>query len=218
MLADVFTFALQNGLPQQTLLFLLLLPTLATLLVFFRIIIGVEPLPLVQGIVLSLAIWWVGLRYGLFLFGLAFVTELLMYTLLKGAYIFPVARQVISISFTTLMVLTLFLVSSYLTKSSFIALDILPVLLIIVNTQSLLQLHPGDHPLKLLFWLSGMLGYLASSFSLLNSSWVREVIQTYPFGTLGGTFLLLLLLSRFKGLRIVEFFRFSRILRKEESS
>ncbi len=190
-------------------LFLLLLPALGVLIIFFRIIVGI-PVPLYRGIFLALAMQSesFGFFYGIAFFAGAVIIDVSLRKLLERKRFLLAARHVFSLFMLSIIALGVFTFAGYFSKEGLLAIDILPLLLILVSAQGILQIHPGEHPLKPVFWFLGMVFLLASSFYLLTSSQLHAFILSSPF--LFGLILLfiLLFLARFRGLRLVEYVRF----------
>lgn len=213
MLSDLFTFSIQNGLPQETIHLLLLIPLLATLVVFFRVVVGVGELQLNRGIFLLLGVGLLGLRYGIFIFLIALLCDLGIQKLLEKARLLVPAKHAISIFFMSIVSLGVFIMAGYFTKSIFITQQILLTLLIIVNTQGLLQLHPGDHPLRPVAWLAQILLFLYIGSLLIASVWLQAFLLQSPLLSMGALILIIFFLARFRGLRVVEYIRFWNVIK-----
>lgn len=213
MLSELLTFSVQNGLSQDMLLFLLLLPALGVLIVFFRVVIGL-PVPLYRGIFLALAIQSesLGLFYGFAFFVCAVIIDVGVRKLLERWRLLLPARHVFSIFLLSVAALGVFIFAGYFSKETLLTIEFLPLLLILVSAQGILQIHPGDHPLKPVFWLLGMALVLASSFFLLSSPPLHSFILSSPLLFLLLLLFSLLLLARFRGLRLVEYVRFFSII------
>lgn len=212
MLHDLFAFSLQNGLPQDTLLLLLLLPSLALLVVFFRVVIGLSDLPVHRGIFLALGVSFIGLRYGgLFLITI-FLLDFFIRVFLERRRLLPVAKDALSLLFLSLVFLAIFIASGYFTREEILSLNILPVLLLLAGAPGMFQINPGDHPLRPFLWLLGIGLFLSGSFFIINWVWLHAFIFSSPLLYIGMVSFLLIFLARFPGLRVVEFFRFFRVL------
>lgn len=214
MLSDLFTFSIQNGLPQDTIYLLLLLPLLATLVIFFRVIVGIGELQLTKGIFLILGIGLLGLRYGIFIFLIALACDLAIQKVLERARLLPPAKHAVSIFFISLIFLGIFITAGYFTKNVFIDQQILLTLLIIVTTQGLLQIHPGDHPLRPLTWLAQILIFIYIGSLLVNSRSIQSFLLQSPFLSIGILFIIILFIARFRGLRVTEYVRFFNVITK----
>lgn len=222
MLNDLFTFAIQNGLPQDTLLLnnslllLLLLPAVATLVIFFRVVIGLEYLQLSRAIFLSMGFAALGLGLGLFFFLLSIGLDLLIKFAFDRVKLLPQAKYSIVLFFTLLLLLSFFITAGYVTKDGFASLDIVSVLLIVVSAQGMLQIGPGDSRLHPFAWLVEMILFLYMSFFLLASPALQKIVLESPILYLGSLVVLMLLLGRFKGLRLNELFRFFHVISNKE--
>lgn len=216
MLSDLFTFALQNGLPQDTLLFLLLLPAVATLVIMFRVVIGVEYLQLNRAIFLALGVASLGMYLGIFFFLASIVLDIGIRSLLEGRRILPPAKYALVLLFTMLALLALLILAGYFSSPSLVSLSIIPILLIIVNAQGMLQISPGDSWRRPFAWLAQMLVFLYGSFLLLTTPSLQEFVLRSPLLYLGILVILMVALGKYRGLRLSEFVRFFSVISKPE--
>lgn len=217
MISELFSFSIQNGLSENMLLFLFLLPALGILIIFFRIVIGL-PVPLYRGILLALAIQSesLGFFYGITFFIAAVIIDVLTRKLLERWRLLLPARHVFSLFLLSIIAVSILTFAGYFSKETLLAVEVLPLLLILVSAQGIVQVHPGDHPLKPLFWLLGMVLLLASSFYLLSSSTLHGFILSSPVLFALILFVVLLFLARFRGLRLVEYVRFFSIMSRPD--
>lgn len=214
MLSDLFTFSIQNGLPQNTIHLLLLLPLLAAFVIFFRVVVGAGEIQLNKGIFLMLGVGLLELRYGIFIFLIALICDFGIQKALERVRLLPYAKHALSIFFISIVFLGIFITAGYFTKNMFITQQILLVILIIVNTQGLLQLHPGDHPLRPVAWLVQILIFLYIGSLLINSVFIQTFLLQSPFLSMGILFIIILFLARFRGLRLAEYVRFMNVIKK----
>lgn len=216
MINDLLTFSIQNGVSQSTFLLLLLIPAVATLVTFFKVVIGLEYLQLSRGIFLSLGVASIGFGYGLLFFIIGIALDFLLRLALERRRLLPPAKHALSVLFASVVMMCLFIFAGYFTRQEFLSLDIIPVLLILVNSQGIFQVNPGDHPLRPVGWLLGMILFLYGGFLLLTSQTLQTFALTSPVLFLAVLLVLLLILGRFRGLRIVELFRFFRVISRQE--
>lgn len=216
MLSDLFVFAVQNGLPQDTLLFLLLLPAVAALVIFFRVVIGVEYLQLNRAIFLALGVASLGMYLGIFFFLASIVLDIGIRSLLEGRRLLPPAKYALVLLFTMLILLAFLILAGYFSKPSLVSLSIIPILLIIVNAQGMLQISPGDSMWRPFAWLLQMFIFLYGSFLLLTMPSIQEFALRSPSLYVGILVIVMLILGRYRGLRVSEFFRFFKVISKPE--
>jgi len=216
MVSDLFTFALQNGLSEQTLRWILLLPLVATWVIFFRVVVGLEHLALNRGLLLALGVSLLGLGWGIFFFFFAVALDLFLHGILDNRRLLPPATYALILFFTLLALLLLLMGAGYFTKTDLIGLGILPILLVIVSAQGMLQINPGDPPRRPAFWLTGMLLFLGGGFFLLTSPEIQDFAFSSPIIYVVIIFLLMITLGRFRGLRLNEHARFFKIISRNQ--
>lgn len=219
MLSDVLLFAMRNGIPQNTLLLLLLLPAVAALVIFFRVVIGVEYLGLNRGIFLALGIASLGL-HGLFFFLASIMADIAIRGALERRRLLPPAKYALVLFITLLILLSLFIAAAYSSKdpsnNAFLSLGILPILLIIVSAQGMLQINPGDSLWRPFGWLAEMLIFLGGGFFLLTSLAMRQFVISSPGIYVVSLLIIMIALGKYRGLRVSEFFRFVKVMSKPE--
>jgi len=219
-LHDLFVFAVQNGLSQNTLLLLLLLPAVATLVVFFRVLVGLEYLNINRAIFLSLGVASLGLAQGLFFFIATVGLDLLFHALLERKRLLPPAKYGFSLLAMMLILLILFTLAAYIKADitrTILSLNIVSVLLIVISSHAMFQSSPGDPALRPLAWILQMIIFLAGSFFILTSPVVQAFAFDSPLVFLAMIIVLMIVLGRFKGLRLIEYVRFASVMLKKES-
>ena len=201
------------GIPPTTIVLLLMLPIIATVVAFFRQVIGIKAFGIYTPSIVTfafLAFEPKGWKYG----SLIFITMILVgmlsrYTLrhLRVLYLPRVAITMTLVSFSILGVLAL---GGYFQRTGLAAVDIFPLLIMITLVEKFVatQIEKGD---KLAIILAAetlfisLVGYfIARSFFLTNliivSPWV--VLLTLPVN---------IFLGKWSGLRLTEYMRFRNI-------
>lgn len=210
LLAYIVQYAVNIGVPANTIILILLLPFLATLVAFVRHILGLPSLELLVPITLSITLIATGLTAGFILLITILIASVISRLLLKRIRIMYLPKMAFS-----LLVVSIFVFLS-LTYSASIGilrvkqLSIFPVLIFIILSDKIvtLQLERSAKETAYITVITiglGILGYI-----LLSYEHLRNFIILYPEMIL----LLIpvnLLIGRYFGLRLTEYLRFAPI-------
>ncbi len=201
-------YAVRNGVPVNTIILILLLPFLATLVVFFRQIIGIPTLELLVPIALSITLVATGLAAG----GILLVTILLgsfvARTILKRIRIMQLPKMAISMLLISIFVFLSLTASASIGLLTVKQLSFFPVLLLVLLSDKIvaLQLARGNKPAITITFFTLVLG--AIGYIILSVEVIRTSILLYP------EIILVLIpinifIGRYFGLRLTEYHRFA---------
>jgi hypothetical protein len=198
------------GVPANTIVLILLLPLLASLIAFMRHVIGLPGIGMLLPIALSITLIATGLLPGALLLGSIILASTVARFILKRIRIMQLPKMALSmfiVSVCILSILTLSAASGLLVVRQ---LSIFPVLLMILLSEQIVsvQLERTTRDIIHITVFTILLGVLG--FLLLSSELLRNTILLYPELIL---FLIPLdiVIGRYFGLRVTEFFRFSEI-------
>lgn len=198
------------GVPANTVVLILLLPLLASLIAFMRHVIGLPGIGMLLPIALSITLISTGLVPGALLLGSIIIASTLARFILKRIRIMQLPKMALSmfiVSVSIFIILTLSAVSGLLVVRQ---LSIFPVLLMILLSEQIVsvQLERTIRDVIHITVFTVLLGVLG--FLLLSSELLRNTVLLYPELIL---FLIPLdiVIGRYFGLRVTEFFRFSDI-------
>ena len=202
--------SVKSGVPASTVVLILLLPLLATIVLFFRHVVGVPSLAMILPIALSITLLATGLTVGLILLAAIILSSTMARLILKKIRIMQLSKAALTVFLVALSTLVVLSVSAFAGIVAVTQISIFPVLLLILLSQNLVELQlnraPSDTVLISIITVSlGILGYFLLSFDSL-----RNLVILYP------EIVLLLvpiniIIGRYFGLRFTEYFRFSSI-------
>lgn len=199
--------AVALGIPANTIFLILLTPILALLVTFVRVVIGLPTLDMLVPIALSFAFVAVGVAVGVIVLGAILLSSYLSKMSLKKMLIMFYPKRSISILFLSLFVfgaLTIALASGF---ERIVSVSIFPILVLMLLGDSIVTVQLTKSVNETLTitgatLLLGLIGYLlAVSESMSNYLllYPELVLLTIPLN---------ILIGRYFGLRLVEFFRF----------
>lgn len=211
------SFLINRGVPINNIILILMLPIIATILAFARQVVGIKAFGIITPTMTTLTFLVMGLSSGV----VVFVAVLLSGTLTRLAlrryhlmYLPRMALVLTTISLTMLLLLGIGLASTSIRPISF---SIFPSLILIILAEEFiaLQFKSGARTAFITTFLTmllSILGYYIVSWEVL-----RTLLLSYP------ELILLLIptniiLGRWTGLRLTEYFRFRHLLRYPHAS
>ncbi|HSX40681.1 MAG TPA: 7TM domain-containing protein [Candidatus Saccharimonadales bacterium] len=200
------------GVPIDTVLLLLLMPLLATIVVFFRHVIGIPSLGILVPIALSITLLSTGITIGLLLLAIIIIASLFARVLFQRVRIIQLAKVALSLFVMSIFIFATLTFSASSRTLTSTQLSIFPVVLLILVSERIVavQLERSAKEMTQITLLTIALGILG--FLLLSSTAVRDIVLLYP-----ETILLLLpinwIIGRYFGLRLTEYFRFIPVIR-----
>jgi hypothetical protein len=204
--------SVKSGVPSRTIILILLLPMLATIIAFIRHVIGLPSIGMLVPVALSITLLSTGITAGLILLATIIFGSTVARILLKKLRIMQLPKMAFSmfiVSFFLFLVLTVSAMGGILVVKQ---LSIFPVLLLILLSEQIISVQQERSAQEMIIismvtFAIGILGFL-----LLSSIYLRNTILLYPEFTL----LLIplnIIIGRYFGLRLMEYFRFSSIMR-----
>lgn len=199
--------AAQLGIPPNTIVLILLTPIIATLVSFVRVIVGLPTLELLFPIALSFALVSVGITLGLIILSAVLIASYVSNVLLKRFRMMFFPKRSLSLLLLSLFVFASLTVAVYFDVAAVKNVSIFPVLIIMLLGDSVvsLQLHKSfseTFTITATTILIGLVGYL-----MATSVTTQLALLLYPEIILF-TIPINILIGRYFGLRISEYFRF----------
>jgi hypothetical protein len=199
--------AIEAGIPVNTILLILLLPVLALLVAFVRVVIGLPSLEMLVPIALTYVFVAVGVAAGSIILAAIILASFLSRMLLKRLSIMYYPKRSISMLLLALLVFFALTISSSLTVVNVQEISIFPILILTLLGDSIvtLQLRKSLYETTLITVVTIIIGLVG--YWLATEPYVRNLIILYPEIILL-TLPLNVILGRYFGLRISELFRF----------
>ncbi len=221
-------FLVESGIPDNTIVLILMLPIIATIIVFMRQVVGMNTFGMYTPLIICLTFLILGLKFGMITFMTALVVGMGTRYALKRFHLLFTPKLAIVMIMITLSLFALLIIGTSLKlfDSQFFSLAIFPMLILASITEKFTGIQSEAGFWKTL-WLTGqtiiisVIAYIAvgGEFDLgfLSFRWdfLRNFMRHYP----ESIFLFLLInivLGRWTGLRLVEYFRFREIFQHNE--
>ena len=211
-MSNFIQYLIALGTPQETLIYILMLPLVATLITFARQVIGIKGFGMFSPLLLIFAFVISGLKYGLIILGVVLITGSLIRLVLKGRRLMYLPRIALVLALVTVVILAMLTVGGLLGQRNFLQVSILPLLIIIALVEEFVAVQLKMR-LKMATILTletlalAIIGYFLVSWPFLQS-----LVLVYPFWILGLALVINWLLGKWTGLRLTELYRFRRVI------
>lgn len=204
--------AVQNGVPLNILVLILLFPVITAVISVSRHVIGMKGFGIYTPAVLSVAFLSTGIMNGILLFLVTLAASTIMKKVLKGFQLQYLPRTAMLLwGVSVFMVLALILIS-FFPFSSVLTIRIFPLLIIMLLTENFLesQLSGSQSEAQQLTIETLIIAILCSV--LIGLQPVQEFVLLRPELTLISVAVLNLIVGRYTGLRLLEWLRFRDII------
>lgn len=209
------TFLVQNGIPLEALIWLLITPIAVTLIVIARHLIGIKGLGITTPLLIGFAFATTGLTRGLIIFFAILAIGFLIRSLLARVRLLYLPKIAIILSGITLAVLFLLPLVAPLGEKSLpfpqAAFSIIILIFSIDQFISFLNERGFKSTLGIVVEVTAL---ALLTFSLLTSQWLIRAVVTYPLFVIISILFINLALGRWTGLRLSEYLRFKNLIFK----
>lgn len=215
--------AIAAGVPQNTIVLLLLFPLIVTLIAAARHLLGLRGFGIFTPAVIAVAFLSTGLPLGLGLFAGTLVIAAASRWLTKGLRLQYLPRLSLLILFICIGILAAFLLVSQSpafsherSHLSWLAANvgIFPLLLLILLTETFISAEIS-HGARFAVQITVETLLLAIiSFLIMNLAAIQSWVLTNPETTILSLLIANIVLGKFTGLRLLEYWRFRELLRK----
>lgn len=208
-------FCVEQGVPLQTVLLLLMLPLVATLVAFFRQVVGIKAFGIYTPSIITFALIAFdpnGVKYGIAIFISVILVGMVTRFMLKRFRLLYLPRVAITLSIISLAILIVLVIGGMYQRTGLAAVSIFPLLIMITLAEKFIatQIEKGS---KTAFILAtetlviSVIGYFLITWEALTN-----LILVHPWIVLF-TFVINFSLGKWTGLRITEYLRFRKISR-----
>ncbi|MBP8591435.1 hypothetical protein KBI33_03170 [Candidatus Shapirobacteria bacterium] len=206
-----------RGIPLNTIVLVFLVPVAATLIAFFRYVIGFAGFGIFTPVMISVAFIATGLTQGLVLFLTILFTAILFRFLTRRLRTHFLARMSLLLLFISLGVFGLFYFGPKLGFPQVADISIFPILIIILLVENFMEILIGKsrHEAFQMTWQTLLIAIVG--FYLFRWSWLQEQVLLHPEAIFLLVILANLFLGRYTKLRLLEYPRFRSIAKSKKS-
>jgi hypothetical protein len=212
-------FLVNRGVPINSIVLILMLPIIATLLAFARQVIGIKAFGLLTPAMTAVSFLVMGLSTGLIVFLTILVAGTLTRLILRRLRLLYLPRMALvltSVSFALLALLAIGAVSGD-DRASSLSFSIFPALILTILAEDFIaaQFKSGFRTaLTVTAWTVAL---ACVCYLIVSSEIFRTLVLSYPEVTLLAI-PLNVVLGRWSGLRLTEYFRFRELLRHDKAT
>ncbi len=216
-MSDIINLIASQGVSIETIYLILALPFIATLIAAFRQLIGIKSFGIYTPLVLTFAFWAIGIKYGLAIFIVIFLTGTAVRYILKNFRLLYMPRMAIVLTVISLAILTLLAVGGYLQKTGLASTSILPILILITLIEKFIstQVEKG-------FRTAAILSVETLAISIAGYYFIiwdvfRDLVLSHPEYILL-LFVVNIFLGKWTGIRLSEYLRFRKVIKNVDSN
>ncbi len=211
----LFLTFIAQGVPIDTIRYMLMFPLVVTLVAFFRQVVGIKAFGIYTPSIVTFAFLAFdpgGLKYGVAIFVCIILVGMLSRLLLRKLRILYLPRVAITLTIVAFVILAILVAGGSLHRTGLASVSIFPLLIMITLVEKFVatQIEKGDKIALILatetLFIS-LIGYF-----LARSQIIANVLLLFPWVVLL-TIPINIILGRWKGLRLSEYLRFSKLLK-----
>ncbi len=201
----------ERGVSVNTILLILMLPIVATIVSFFRHVVGIKSLGVYIPSILTITFVAIGIYAGLFIIILIVAIGTLMRIALRRLRLQYLPRMAFTITVVSCAILALFYFSVDIPKFSLVSISAFPMLILIMLVEEFVkvQIEEGARGAFVLTLETILLSMV--SYFIVNGTFFRSFLISYP-EIIFFSFLVNIFLGKWTGLRIWEYYRFREVI------
>jgi hypothetical protein len=215
-LVGVWASAVQAQVPLSALNFILLLPLIAFFIVIARNVVGMETFGTFSPMFVSLAFLTTGLGWGIVIFVVIVGLGTVLRMVLQRLRLQPISRMAILITVVAVSMVGLTVAGAILGIGMLLHISVFPMVIManVIENFTYVQLEQGTR-VALRLTLNTLL-VAAGSYGLIENTSLKPLILAFP-ETIAGVVVVEILLGRWRGLRLLEYFRFYGLVRERKA-
>ncbi len=215
LLQQAIRNAISEGVPANVIVLVLLFPLVSSFIAASRHIIGLRGFGIYIPAVLSVALVSTGIIEGIALF-LAIVIVALPAKKLLAKFKLPyLPRTAILLWFVSLAILTVQLLAPYLNMIKLMTVNIFPIMILVLLAENFLDAQARTKPADAIALTIETLGLAFLSGLLLQWETLQKLALLRPELLIIVSLVVNLLVGKFVGLRVSEYFRFRSLMEEE---
>ena len=221
---DLWSEIVTLGIDERTIMLILFLPVVSTIVGIARHIVGIKTLSIYAPIVLTFAfielsvvpnsselLFWQGLRHGIIIFILVFLSATGFYSLTRGLRMHYFPKMSLIFTIVSIVMLTAIIIAAFLGRYGFTGINIFSIVLISATSERLVSVFAKTNFRNTLLISIETLILTVISYSVFSIAEFREFLVNSPWVM----FILVVInlyIGRYRGLRFREYWRFRSIL------
>lgn len=213
-LRQTIHWGVAQGYSLEFLLLLLLLPLAVSLVAVARYLIGIQGLGFFTPAMIAVAFLATGIVPGLIIFLAILLIEILAIWLLKRLKIHFMAKMSLVLLIGCLVFMPFLFLFLRFQAAVFLNSALVPVLILVLIGENLAEVQLKKTPKKAIRATLETLFLASLSFLILNAVFLKKMMLLYPELMIILIIVLNLWIGQFIGLRLIEYHRFRKLLKK----
>ncbi|HPN96195.1 MAG TPA: 7TM domain-containing protein [Candidatus Moranbacteria bacterium] len=212
--SSIVSFFIFEGVPYETVKLILMLPIIATLIAFFRQVVGIKAFGIYTPLIITFAFLATnGLKYGIAIFISVIFMGMLMRFVLKPFRLLYLPRVAIMLTVVSILILGVLTFGGNMRRTGLASVSIFPILIMITLVEKFItvQIEKGNKAALVLAMETLFISILG--FFIASSPFLIRLVITHPWVILL-TIPVNIILGKWTGLRISEYWRFKEIIKK----
>lgn len=205
-------FLVNRGVPQGTITLILMLPVIATILSFSRQVVGIKAFGLVTPAMTTLSFLVLGLEYGLLIFSVVLIAGTLTRLVLRKFHLLYLPRMALVLTTVSLAILALYSVGVIAEQTTLLSFSIFPILILTLLAEEFIAVQFTSGAKRAFTITAFTLALATLCYFIVSWQLMRTIIISYPEVVLLAI-PINIVLGRWTGLRLTEYFRFRKLLR-----
>lgn len=212
-LSHIVSYLLWKDIAHNIILLILMLPVAATVVVFFRQIIGITSFWIFTPALLAVTFLATGLSYGLLMFFVILIAGWLLRWAIQNVKLLSVPRISIVMIFVSFIMLLLLGVWVYFEKAFVYSIWAFPMLILAFVIEKYVTSHIEKGMKEAMILLFSTLFIAIISYFVMNWLWMQTLLIAYP-EIIFALVVINVLLGKWTGMRLVEYLRFKVLINK----
>ena len=210
---SVISQAITNGVSEETVVLLLLLPLVASMVAAARHLIGFRGFGILIPTLIAVTFVATGIIAGISIFLVILFFATFGRRILRKLRLHYLPRMALFIWFITLGVLGLIVIFSYLGVSQLGVISIFPIVILILLAEEFIAVQIRKSLREAARLTMETMIIALAGFFIFSLDWLRELALTYPLLVILAPLIFDIWLGRFTGLRLLEYRRFKKLLK-----
>ncbi len=201
------------GIPIETLTLLLLFPVIATLVAFFRQVLGIKAFGIYTPSIITLVFYFIGLKYGIVIYVAVIALGMATRLALRRLRILYLPRVAITMTVVSLAVVGILAIGASFGRTGFAVVSVFPLLILVILVEKFVSVQIEKGNVAAIILAGETLLVSLAGFALLNTDAFVMFFLQYPWVII---FIIPIniLLGKWTGLRLTEYFRFWSVLKQ----
>jgi hypothetical protein len=205
-------FLVNQGVPINNITLILMLPVIATILSVSRQFIGIKAFGIITPAMTTLSFLVLGLQYGLLVFAVVLLAGTVTRLILRKLRLLYLPRMALVLTSVSLSILALFALGISTNNTTLLSFSIFPILILTLLAEEFIAVQFTAGARQALTITAWTLALAVVCYYIVSWELLRTIVVSYPEVILLAI-PINILLGRWSGLRLTEYFRFRKLLR-----